>query len=185
MRKALWTLLVLAVVAGFAGVWIWNSRANSGTIDLSELFDGAEKQSNLGLHQAFSVGDFTIGGEKRPGIFAHPTSQITWHITVPDHARLDLALGMSEEAWTKPGDGVRFRVGVAVDGGGYKPLFDRHLNPAVWAADRGWQPVGLDLSAFAGRQLDLILNTHASQSGEADPRNDFAIWGSPMITRTK
>jgi hypothetical protein len=184
MRKALWTLLGLAVVAGFGGVWIWNSWANSGTIDLVELFDGAEKQSTMGLHQAFSVGDYSVGGDRRRAIFAHPTSQITWHVTVPDRARLDLALGISEEAWTKPGDGMRFRVDVR-DGGTDKLLFERHLEPAVWVADRGWQPVSLDLSGFAGSTIDLILSTHASKTGEADPRYDWAMWGSPMITQPK
>lgn len=174
VNKTLLIVLVLVICAAGCG------GSSSRGLDLVDQFDGAQKQSNLGLHQAFSVGEFTIGGEKRRGVFCHPTSQITWKVTVPERGRFQVAIGMGEEAYSAPGDGARFRIGV-IEGGRYAPLFERHLNPAVWAADRGWQPVDVDLSAYAGRQVDLVLNTHASADGEADPRNDFAIWGSPAI----
>ncbi len=184
MNKPLLIVLAIAVLAVGAGVWLFGGASTPRGIDLVELFDSAQKQSNLGLHRAFSVGEFTIGGQKRRGIFCHPTSQITWHVTVPERAHFEVAIGMGEESYSTPGDGARFRVGV-LEGGKYTPLFERHLNPAVWAADRGWQPIDLDLSAYAGRQVDLILNTHASADGEADPRNDFAVWGSPTIVQVR
>jgi hypothetical protein len=40
----------------------------------------------------------------------------------------------------------------------------------------------LDLSAYAGEEVDVILNTYGSAPGKGvDLRNDLAVWGAPEI----
>jgi hypothetical protein len=40
----------------------------------------------------------------------------------------------------------------------------------------------VDLSAYAGEEIDLIFNTRGGPPGtEADDRHDLALWGSPEI----
>ncbi len=40
----------------------------------------------------------------------------------------------------------------------------------------------VDLSAYAGEEVDLIFNTYAQPPGQrGDIRNDLAVWGAPEI----
>jgi hypothetical protein len=42
--------------------------------------------------------------------------------------------------------------------------------------------VWVDLSAYAGEEIDLIFNTRTSPDTQGDdPRNDHALWGAPEI----
>jgi hypothetical protein len=76
---------------------------------------------------------------------------------------------------------VLFRIGVS-DGHRYSELLTRHVDPRRVHEDRGWLPVTLDLSAWGGRQVELILNTNSSPPGaRADARNDLSYWGAPII----
>ena len=90
-------------------------------------------------------------------------------------------LGVKEEAWDKPSDGVLFRFGIS-DGREYSELLNQHVDPANNQSDRHWIEQNLDLSAFAGQQIDLIFNTEASLP-KRPPNNgyDFAVWGAPAL----
>ena len=40
----------------------------------------------------------------------------------------------------------------------------------------------VDLSAYAGEDVDIMLNTYGSTPGKpGDIRNDLAVWGMPEI----
>jgi hypothetical protein len=91
-----------------------------------------------------------------------------------------VAVGLKPEAWEKPGDGVLFLVGVS-DGRTYEPLFKQHLNPSANQGERRWIPVMVDLSAYAGEEVDVIFNTYNSEPGKDDRQNDLALWGAPEI----
>jgi hypothetical protein len=40
----------------------------------------------------------------------------------------------------------------------------------------------VDVSAYAGEEVDLILNTYGSpEGGSGDLRNDLGLWGNPEI----
>ena len=114
-------------------------------------------------------------------LHACPTSRITWKVQVPDDAWLKLSLGMKPESWEKEGDGVLFRIGVS-DGRAFEDLITQHVDPYNNKADRRWIPLKVDLSAYAGEKVELILNTNTSPKGKGDdPRNDTALWGAPEI----
>ena len=38
-----------------------------------------------------------------------------------------------------------------------------------------------DLSAYAGREVRVILNTDPGPKGGGDARNDLAVWGEPHL----
>ena len=175
MKRTWVIVLVVAVAVGVAGyLWMRQQGGGDGSIDLVEAFRAAEKRTPMDPQ--------TIGGVTRPAIFAHPPSRITYHdVNVPPHARLELFLGIKEEAWPKGTDGVYFRVGIAL-GDTYKDLVTRNVDPYRVAGDRGWIPISIDLSEYAGKTVNVVFNTHESLPGVApNAMYDFAVFGAPRI----
>jgi hypothetical protein len=176
-------LIVAAVLVVLAVGW-WVYKRNKGAdvaIDLVAQFPSAEKRSNGALELVFAIQDVSIKGETRHCIYMHPTSRMTYKITVPHDGWFRAWLGIKEEAWDKQTDGVLFRIGVA-DGREYDEVVNQHIDPANSPGDRRWVPVMADLSAYAGQQVELIFNTNSSVPGHGDnPAWDFAVIGDPAI----
>ena len=174
--------LIVLVVGGW---WLFSRVAGGEPIDLisTDRFATVKKQP---VPDIFSLIEATLNGDARRAIAVQPApgSRLTWKIRVPDDAWLDLAVGLQPEAWTQEGNGVLFRAGVS-DGRTYEELFTLHLNPFANAGERRWVPVMVDLSAYGGEEVDVIINTNASPPTQAeDHRNDFALWATPrVITR--
>jgi hypothetical protein len=102
-------------------------------------------------------------------------------VTIPDAAHLRVFLGVKEEAWDKASDGVLFRFGIS-DGRTYEELLNQHVDPAGNQSDRRWLKEDIDLSAYAGQQVDLIFNTNTSLPSRGDNgAYDFAVWGEPAV----
>jgi hypothetical protein len=176
-------LIVAAVVVVLAAGW-WVYKRNKGAdvaIDLVAQFPSAEKRSNGALELVFAIQDVAIKGETRHSIYMHPTSRMTYKITVPHDGWFRAWLGLKEEAWDKQSDGVLFRIAVA-DGRDYDEVVNQHVDPANNPGDRRWVPVVADLSAYAGQQVDLVINTNSSIPGHGDNAAwDFAVIGDPAI----
>ena len=60
-----------------------------------------------------------------------------------------------------------FRFGVS-DGRTYDELLKQHVDPLHNTNDRRWIPVTIDLSAYAGQQVDIIFNTNSSLPGRGN-----------------
>jgi len=105
-------------------------------------------------------------------------------VRVPDDGWLKVSLGVKPEAWTVEGNGVYFYAGVS-DGKSFEQLFNQTLNPFANASERRWVPVTVDLSAYAGEEINVIFNTLASGPGGAptDDRGDMPLWGAPEVVR--
>ena len=182
--KRIWGIVALAIVAAGAGYWWWSQgQGQAGDIDLVEAFRAAEKRTSGDAEAMFAMEPQTIRGETKPAIFAHPPSRIVYHdLMVPPHARLELFLGIKEDAWDKATDGVYFRVGIS-QGETYKELATRTVAPNLVPADRAWIPLSFDLSAYAGQKINVIFNTHESAPGlTPNALYDFAVFGAPRIT---
>jgi hypothetical protein len=180
-NRAVLTAVVLVVVI-IAGWWLFRRGGGGERIDLVERFATAEKRPS---GTAFDVTEVTLNGETKRAINipAAPgnSSRLIWKVRVPDDAWLRVSVGMKPESWDKEGDGVLFRFGVS-DGRTYDPLFTQHVNAFAREADRRWIPVTVDLSAYAGEEVELIFNTNASEPGKGDDsRNDLAVWGAPEV----
>jgi hypothetical protein len=170
---------IIGALVGVAGLIVWSRSLGSAQMaaDLVDHFPQAiQVRPNP---EAFTVGDVTIGGRTLKSIAVSQASRIVWKEKVPSNAWLDVSLGLREEAWSKPGDGVLFMVGITANGK-YDELVSLVVNPMGNPADRQWYPLMLDLSPYAGLEVEVILNTRAGV-GDATADNDLAVWGAPAI----
>jgi hypothetical protein len=179
MTKNRWIIAIIAViVVGIAAVWLLRRReAGPPVTDLLTLFPTAQKQP---AGADFALKDVTINGETKKAIGVTTATRIIFKVTLPNDAWLRTSIALDAKAWNAEGDGVLFLIGVS-DGRSYEPLFQQHVDPFHSSGDRRWIPVAIDLSAYGGREMDLIFNTRASLPGANDPRNDDALWGAPAI----
>jgi hypothetical protein len=180
-NRALFIAVVIVVVLA-AGWWLFRRGAPASTLRLIERFDQAKKQPDDAT--LFSIVDATLNGESKKAVAIAPTvgTRITWHAAVPDDGWLSVNVALKPEAWTQEGDGVLFYVGVS-DGRAYEQLFSQHVHPFANSGDRKWIPVMVDLSAYAGEEIDLIFNTRSGQPEKGDIRADMALWGQPEIVQ--
>ena len=177
-RAVLTAVVVLVVI--IVGWWLFGRGGSTGRIDLIDRFAAADKRPAADL---FSLVDADLGGVTKKAIAIKPTgsTRIVFKVQVPDDGWLWLSVGMQPEAWKSEGDGLKFLVGVS-DGRAFEELFAQHVHPFANQGDRKWMDVRVDLSTYAGEEVDLIFNTYASLPGAAaDLRNDFALWGAPEI----
>jgi hypothetical protein len=147
-------------------------------VDLLATFPSAEKKPVEGT---FEIIEADLNGDKKRAIFTIAPTKIIWKLHVPDDAWLRLWLGMKPEAWEKEGNGVVFHVAVS-DGRTYDELLMHHVDPLNVKGDRRWVPVTVDLSAYAGEEVQLHLFTNTSENGKPDDRrNDLALLGAPEV----
>jgi hypothetical protein len=175
-NRAVLTAVVILVVAG-VGWWMFR-RGSAERVDLLAQYEQAVKKGG-----EFAVADATLAGDTRKAIAAPANGRVTFRVRVPDDGWFKVWLGLKPEAWTIEGNGVHFYAGVS-DGRAFEPLFTQTLNPFANPSERRWIPVTVDLSAYAGEEMEIILNTVASGPGvPPDDRGDMPLWGAPEIVR--
>ena len=173
--RAVLTAVVILIVIG-AGWWLFHKRGGE-RVDLLTQFDQARKDGG-----PFAVEDATLAGDTKRAISAPPNGRITFHVRIPEDGWLRLSLGTKPESWDKEGDGVFFLAGVS-DGHSFEKLFEQTVNPYKNPSERRWIPVAVDMSAYAGEDVSVILNTRGNSGNAADTRNDLPLWGAPVIGR--
>lgn len=182
MFRNRWLVLIVAIVV--IGVVIWFSRRGTGpasTVDLLPMLAQAEKRSTLPVEEGIKTISVTINGETKQAILERDAGRIQFPITVPADAWFSASIAVDPASWGKEGDGVLFRMGVSANGT-YEELLNQHVDPVANSSDRRWIPVALDLSAYAGREVRLVLSTNPSVPGKApDTRNDMGVWGAPSV----
>jgi hypothetical protein len=97
---------------------------------------------------------------------------------VPARGWFDTSFALRPDSWDLPGDGAQFRVGVS-EGRTYDELLRQYVNPK--RGDRRWFSARLDLSAYEGRQVKVVMNTDPGPPGDGNTENDWAVWGAPRI----
>lgn len=173
-------VVIVVVVVLILGWWLYRRGGEAGGINLVAEFDGAQKRPNP---TAFAVESVTINGESKQSIAVQGLvgTRMIFKKKIPDDGWLRVHLGLKSETWDKEGDGVRFMVLVS-DGRASDELFTQDVNPYASPTDRKWIPVMVDLSAYAGEEVDIIFNTFASPPRkDPDVRNDLPVWGAPEI----
>jgi hypothetical protein len=173
-------VVVIVIVLAAAGWWMFRRSGGAAAINLISRFDSAKKQPDASV---FTLVDMTLNGETRKAIAMQPVTatRLTFKVPVSNDAWLRVYVGLKPEAWEKPGDGVLFFVGVS-DGRAWEQLFSQVVDPFTNKPDRRWIPVMVDLSAYAGEEVDIIFNTRSSLPGKAENHdNDLALWGAPEI----
>ena len=107
---------------------------------------------------------------------AAPPSRLRYRLDLPRHARLNFACGIPMEHHGRPG--VEFVVKVVWDGR-ETVLWSTLLNPLGTPAHRRWLPAEVDLSPYAGRNVELVFETRGFEPSD-DPRRAF--WAGPVVT---
>lgn len=185
MFRNRWVVLIAVIVVIGLVLWGWHRGGGSSTkIDLTSLLDGAEKRTGqIPPGEAIAVGTFTVDGEAKPCILQPSVSRIIFKVRPPADAWFSASIAVDPAVWSKEGDGVLFRMGISDGKKSYEELLNQAVNPAANPADRRWIPVAIDLSEYAGRDVELILNVNASVpgSGRNDLANDRALWGAPSL----
>lgn len=177
-NRAVVTAIVVVVLAA-AGWWLFGRGGKGGAIDLIEQLPQATKNPPS---TTFNVADVTLDNESKKAItVSEGPSRIIWKLKIPDDAWLNVSVGMRPETWEKEGEGGYFFVGVS-DGRNFEQLFTQHVHPYANKGDRKWIPVFVDLSAYAGEEMELIFNTRAGAGGKSSNyANVQAVWGEPQI----
>jgi hypothetical protein len=166
-------LVAIAVIVAVFGWWLYSRRsARENVMDLVATFPQAEHRSrSTPPESAFQVGSVTIDGQTRRTILAKPFARITYTVTIPPDAWLEVNFAMEPESWDKPGDGAQFR--------NYEEILKQYVNPK--RGDRRWFSARLDLAAYEGRQVKLIFNTDPGPESKGTVENDLAVWGEPHL----
>jgi len=177
-------LLVGAVVV-VVGLAYWYMRGSSETmaVNFIQQFGSADRGTTP---DAFTVKETEIAGVRKPSIVVTDPSRLKYKVTVPQNGFLKVSVGLLEPSWTMKGDGVLFFIAIS-DSGAYEELFRMVINPFGDPGQRRWFDVSSDLSAYAGKTVDIIFNTRSSPPpepghGQLDDRNgDMPVWGDPRI----
>jgi hypothetical protein len=185
MQRPLKLLIAgLVVIAAFAAWMVL--RQGGETVVRNFVTDLPNAKDRRPSPQVFSVVSATLAGETLDAISVDLPSRVKWDVTVPDNAWFAFSLGLKEEAWKIKGDGVLFQIGVS-DNVQYDELLSITVNPFGNESDRRWMHLTVDLSPYAGKTVELILNTYASPPPapgtppQADASGDLDLWGHPRI----
>ena len=171
-----WFLLGLMIGLGALGLWSRHRQGAAGVVaDFVHQIDTATVRRPA--PDVFTVRDVTVAGVTKPAITVQQPSRIAWEVTLPDSAWVEAELALEEPAWTLAGGGALFRIGMSVDGR-YEEFITEIIDPFQRADHRRWVPVAVDLSAYAGRTVSVILNTGP---GLGTRTNDVAVWGAPRV----
>jgi arylsulfatase A-like enzyme len=106
------------------------------------------------------------GKHIRRTLFQHVPSRLEYTVRVPEGGRLDLGLGI-----LKPDEPVRFQVSLAEAGGEPQLLLDESYEDPM-----AWGQRSVDLSQYAGKEVDLALEASAQEPGP------MALWTAPTLS---
>ena len=104
---------------------------------------------------------FGKGEEYRNVLYAHAPSSLGFDLPVPRDGRLHFGMGV-----TADGAPVTFRVQVSG-----KDLYSKTISTAG-----AWDDADVDLSAYGGRNLKLVLRTESSREGAV------GLWANPLLS---
>jgi len=176
-NRAVVTAIVVVVLI-IAGWWLFKRSHRGPAIDLISTFESASKKP---AGAVFQIVDADLNGERKHAIFTEAPTRVVWKVRIPDDGWIKASLGMKPEAWDKEGDGVFFRIGVS-DGHTFEDILTLHVDPFHNKADRRWIPVFVDVSQYAGEEVEVIFNMTSSMPGKGEDRqNDLALVGEPQI----
>jgi arylsulfatase A-like enzyme len=102
----------------------------------------------------------------RETLVARAPEVLRFRVQIPPAATLDLALGTIEN------DPLRFRISARVDGE------ETLLAERTLTQPQRWEPLRVDLTAYAGRSMELALALASERAGA------IGFWGAPAVRST-
>jgi len=128
---------------------------------------------------------WNINGVTKSVLFQHaPSSPKALRARIePGRAELSFSLGMDPSGYGGScGDGADFMVDVRGANGSVKRVFHGFINPYGNPADRHWFDEKVDLNAYIGQDVDLMLSTGPGPKG--DNCRDWAGWGDLRLGKS-
>jgi len=104
-----------------------------------------------------------LGGTSRHALFAHTPVEMSYRVRIPDSGRLDVGFGAIS------GQTVRYSI-AARDGDQEEVLAEAEVDRPEW------NQRSADLSAYSGRDVDVVLRADSEQEGAV------ALWGAPILS---
>ena len=176
-------VIVLAVLIVI--VAIWNSRRGGEgvSIDLLAQLGDAQKRSTWTqtTETLFGVNDTVIDGKTHKA-----SSRLQTHAS---SSRLKCRAAACSRCIT-PSERTRGRrKAMALSSGLACPptvgpttsILREAVNPKSRERDRKWLPATIDLSAYEGQMVEIVLSTDTGPPGSSDARGDFCLWGDPKV----
>ena len=171
-------VVIVVLLIGVGAYWFLARKAQpSQVIDLVAELPHAEKRPP-GRANEIVVTSVTIDGQTKRSILAPAPKRLIYKITVPRDAWFETSYALRPEAWSKATDGAQFRVGVS-EGKTYDELLRTVVDPR--RGDKRWFTARLDLSAYEGRAVSVILNTDPGPPRQGNADFDETVWGEPRI----
>ncbi len=160
--------LIGLVVIGAFGWWWLGPKATTlpSSVAVVEVVDDLTTRFAGAVGDPVRVGELQPGsylraGGVRPALLVEPRARVRVAVAVPQNAALRFAVGVAGRGRREArASGVRFRVRVDGD-----EVWTRVVNPAATRTDRRWFDEAVVLDAFAGRTIDLTLETEAVREG--------------------
>jgi hypothetical protein len=132
----------------------------------------------------FKVEQWEISGSERVVLSLHPATSgsttLVYPVKIEPQTTLRTLLAIAPEAWTAEGDGVTFSIYVE-DDAGFHLIYSQYVDPKHQQQDRRWIPIQVDLAAFQGKIVHLILTVNSGPAG--DLRYDWAGWAEPRLVK--
>jgi hypothetical protein len=170
--------LALSSVRYIVDPYVDNMMGNTDTTELGDLVAQSEQQlpvaDRAAVHQAYAQ----IDGVTEDVFFEHPPHDVILHARVPrKKPTLTADIALDPRTLTPPvcGGPVTFTLR-AYDGRRAVASATRTIDPKHDLTQRHWIPFALDLSASAGRAIDLHFVTSA-----VDTCSAWALWGEPRF----
>jgi arylsulfatase A-like enzyme len=144
--------------ASFDRIAVLAAAPQKATLELLEI-TLVPRGASYGDAQA--VVPVVRGGETRTTLYAHTDTTLTWKLTLPEAARLDVGLS------ALPGETVTYRFEAKGTGA---PV----ARTVQVTGDETWKQETIDLATLGGEQVELAL-------GAVGP-GSVAFWGAPVVS---
>lgn len=129
-----------------------------------------------------NISALMINNELRDILYQHPSSRVTYTLSLPTSAILQFGLGMSEEVWSPDkGDGVEYNIYVrdlSTPDTLYL-VFQKTVDPKNNPDDRRWLDEEVDLSKFSGQTVEIIFEALPGPANNYD--FDWGGWSKPVL----
>jgi hypothetical protein len=139
---------------------------------LNEIIEQHKEEVSLGFGlRTFRFGDPVVKNA-RGLLQSPPSSRVSYKVFIEPARPMFEATAVLNEG-VVISDGMGFKLEIR-DGQAIQTLFEAHIDPRNVPADRGGRQIRVDLSRFAGREIELLLSTDPGPGGDA--RGDFGGW---------
>ena len=108
------------------------------------------------------------------GLLEHPPlNRVRYKVVIDPAKPIFESTAVIKREGFETSDGVGFRLEIK-DGEAIETLFEARLDPHNVPADQNGRPVRVDLTRYAGREVELLFSTDPGPKGDA--AGDFAGW---------